>query len=49
MKGDGETGYLLTPGHSQASGDESERGILLDLFSLFWEGGGAWDIIQNPH
>lgn len=35
MKGDGETGYLLRPGHSQASGDELERGILLDLFSLF--------------
>ena len=38
MKGVREKGYVLRSGHSQASGDELERGILFDLFSLLrWQ------------
>ena len=35
MNRDVETSYLLRPGHSQAGGDDLERGILFDLLSLW--------------
>lgn len=36
LQGEGRLGegYLLRPGHLQMSGDELERGIPFDLFSL---------------